>query len=96
MVSLSWEVQKEHLRCVLSVLKDAGLTAKREKCVFGKKLEFLGHMIGEDVIFVPEARVRVIRNHLVPVYVIAFDTPGYFFNKSDLLNPLNRTCIWNI
>jgi len=67
-VSKTWDVHVRHLRCVFEALRQAGLMAKREKCVFGKrKLEFLGHVIGDGVVSVPEARVRVIREHPVPV-----------------------------
>ncbi len=54
--------------CVSSkTLLEAGLTCKREKCVFGRRrLEFLGHEIGEGVVCVPEARVQAIREHPLP------------------------------
>lgn len=66
-VSESWSVHMCHLRAVFEVLKEAGLTCKRSKCVFGKrKLEFLGHRIGDGVVSVPEARVRAIAEHPLP------------------------------
>ena len=66
-VSECWEVHTRHLRELFEVLRDAGLTCKRSKCVFGKrKLEFLGHFIGEGTIRVPEARVKAIVEHPVP------------------------------
>ncbi len=41
-VSGSWEVHVRHLRKLFEIVKEAGLTCKRSKCVFGKrKLEFL-------------------------------------------------------
>lgn len=65
-VSESWSVHMCHLRAVFEVLKEAGLTCKRSKCVFGKrKLEFLGHLFG-DVVCVPEARVKAIVEHPFP------------------------------
>ncbi len=66
-VSECWEVHLCHLRALLEVLKEAGLTCKRSKCVFGKRrLTFLGHEIGDGVVHVPEARVRAIEEHPTP------------------------------
>ncbi len=66
-VSESWSVHVNHLRSVFVVLAEAGLTVKKNKCVFGKrKLEFLGHLIGNGVVSVPETRVRAILEHPLP------------------------------
>ncbi len=66
-VSECWEVHLKHLEEVFEVLKVAGLTVKRKKCVFGKrKLEFLGHLIGDGVVSVPGDRVRAIADHPMP------------------------------
>ncbi len=66
-VSGSWEVHVRHLRRLFEVLRDAGLTCKRSKCVFGKRrLEFLGHVIGDGFMSVPEARIVAIKEHPVP------------------------------
>ncbi len=66
-VSGSWEVHVVHLRRLFEVLKVAGLTCKRSKCVFGKKyLEFLGHVIGDGRMRVPEARIKAIAEHPMP------------------------------
>ncbi len=66
-VSGCWEVHVMHLRKLFGVLKEAGLTCKRSKCVFGKrKLEFLGHVIGDGSMKVPEARIKAIAEHPVP------------------------------
>ncbi len=52
---------------LFETLEEAGLTCKRGKCAFGKKrLEFLGHQIGEGVVCVPEARVCAIKEHPLP------------------------------
>ena len=57
-----------NLAVVLGCLKDGGLTAKPSKCVWGKtKLEYLGHMIGEGLMAIPEARVQYVRNFCRPV-----------------------------
>lgn len=51
----------------LWVFKVAELMCRRSKCCFRKvKIKFLGHVVGVDVINVPEARMRVIREHLLP------------------------------
>ena len=66
-VSECWEVHLCHLRSLFETLREAGLTCKLGKCAFGKKrLEFLGHLIGDGVVCVPEARVRAIREHPLP------------------------------
>ncbi len=66
-VSKSWEEHLGHLRKLLEVLRQAGLTCRRGKCSFGRRrLEFLGHQVGDSVISVPEARVKSIRDHPLP------------------------------
>ncbi len=66
-VSSCWEEHVCHLRKVLEVLREAGLTCKRTKCQFGKRtLEFLGHQIGDGKVSVPAARVAAIKDHPVP------------------------------
>ncbi len=66
-VSECWEVHLKHLEEVFEVLKLAGLTVKKKKCAFGKrKLEFLGHLIGDGVVSVPGYRVRAIAEHPMP------------------------------
>ncbi len=66
-VSGNWEVHVRHLRTLFGVLREAGLTCKKSKCVFGKKrLEFLGHVVGEGVMMVPRARVKALEEHPVP------------------------------
>ncbi len=63
-VSENWSVHVCHLRALFRTLLEAGLTCKREKCVFGqRRLEFWGHEIREGVVCVPEARVWAIREH---------------------------------
>ena len=40
---------------------EAGLTAKPNKCVWGaRSLEYLGHEIGNGLVSIPEARVKVL------------------------------------
>ena len=66
-VSGDWETHLVHLKRLFGVLREAGLTCKREKCQFGRvKLQFLGHWIGDGVVSVPEARVKAIREHPLP------------------------------
>ncbi len=65
--SSSWGEHMIHLRKLLGVLREAGLTCKRAKCVFGRaRLMFLGHCIGDGSVSIPEARVEAIRNHPLP------------------------------
>ncbi len=66
-VSGCWEVYVLHLRKLFETLREAGLTCKMSKCVFGKRrLEFLGHVIGDGLMRVPEARIKAIAEHPVP------------------------------
>ncbi len=57
--SSSWDEHLTHLRVVFKRLEEAGLTCQVSKCDFGR-LEFLGHQIGEDVMSVPEHRVKAL------------------------------------
>ena len=56
---------KEHVRLiqqVLQALQQAGLTAKLSKCVWERKyMQFLGHMVGNEKLAVPEHRVTALR-----------------------------------
>ncbi len=66
-VSSCWKEHVAHLRKVLDVLREAGLTCKWAKCQFGKRsLEFLGHQLGDGKVSVPAARVAAIRDHPIP------------------------------
>ncbi len=66
-VSESSEEHIVHLRKLFGVLKKEGLTCKRSKCSFGRRrLEFLGHVVGEGVIDIPGARAEALRRHPRP------------------------------
>ncbi len=66
-MSENWRVHLVHLGRVFECLRKAGLTCKSNKCEFGKaKLEFLGHVVGDGVLSVPEARVLALRDHPRP------------------------------
>ena len=66
--SNSWEEHLAHLHEILASLRQAGLTAKPSKCVWGAtSLEYLGHKIGRGLVDVPEARVKALRNYIRPI-----------------------------
>ncbi len=66
-MSKNWEEHVGHLRNLFGELREAGHTCKRKKCSFGRRrLEFLGHEVGDGVISVPAARVRAIKDHPLP------------------------------
>ena len=66
-VSGCWAEHLGHLRNVFEALRGVRLTCKLAKCSYGKrKLLFLGHLIGDGVVEVPEARVMAIREHPIP------------------------------
>ena len=56
-----------HLKEVLEEFRRYGLTVKRDKCLFGKKrLEYLGHLIGDGQLAVPEHRATAMAQYLLP------------------------------
>ena len=65
--SRTWEEHLRHLRQVLDRLRAHGLTAKESKCEWGaSSVTYLGHVVGEGKVSVPEARVAAIRNFKKP------------------------------
>ena len=65
--SASWEEHLVHIAAVLEALRQAGLTAKPSKCHWGvSKLEYLGHVVGEGKVEVPETRVKVLKEFRQP------------------------------
>ena len=79
----SWEDHLVHVQQVLEALKEAGLTAKPSKCVWGaRSLSYLGHMVGVGYVLVPEARVREIKEYRRPVTKrdlrVFLGTVGYY------------------
>lgn len=66
--SNTWEEHLQHLRQVLERLRKHGLTAKPAKCEWGAaSLIYLGYMVGQGKVSVPEARVVALRNFQKPV-----------------------------
>ena len=66
--SNAWEEHLQHVRTVLQCLREAGLTAKPQKCQFGmSQCVYLGHVVGNGV-------VRPERSKLQGVE--AFPTPS--------------------
>ena len=58
--SRTWEEHLHHIEETLKALRRAGLTAKPDKCVWGaRSLSYLGHDVGEGLVRVPDARVRL-------------------------------------
>ena len=56
-----------HLRLVLEAFRLHGLTVKLGKCSFGRRrLEYLGHMIGDGQLAVPEHRAKAMAQYLQP------------------------------
>ena len=65
--SKNWEGHLDHIDAVLLALREAGLTANPDKCVWGEKsLEYLGHKIGYGMVGVPEARVKALKDYIKP------------------------------
>ena len=56
-----------HLRLVLEAFRLHGLTVKLKKCSFGRRrLEYLGHMIGDGQLAVPEHRAVAMAQYIQP------------------------------
>ena len=52
---------------MLGKLREAGLTANPTKCKWGgKRMEFLGHLVGEGTMAVPEHRAEALANYSRP------------------------------
>ena len=56
-----------HIREVIGCIQQAGLTAKPAKYQWAKRtLEYLGHVVGNGLVLVPEAKVEALRNYKRP------------------------------
>ena len=65
--SESWEAHLVHMETVLQKLSEAKLTAKPSKCERGKSyVQYLGHLVGEGCVSVPETRTDSIREYRQP------------------------------
>ena len=62
-----WEDHLQHIEFVLDCLRKFGLTAKRSKCEWEKQsLQYLGFMVGNGQLSVPQSRVTAIQNYIRP------------------------------
>ena len=65
--SQSWEEHVVHVRKVLGRLREAGLTAKPEKCQMGmRKCAYLGYVVGGGEVRPQEGKVEAVRRCEVP------------------------------
>ena len=61
--SESWSEHLSHIRHILQALKDAALTAKPSKCMFGfEEIEFLAHIVGKGEVRPLQEKVEAINN----------------------------------
>ena len=66
--SSNWKDHLVHLDRVFNCFRDAGLTAKRSKCEFGKThVQYLGHIIGSGKLALPEHRTAALAEYKRPV-----------------------------
>ena len=66
--SSTWKEHITHLSRVLDCIRQAGLTAKANKCSFGKsKIEYLGHIIGSGTLAVPDHRITALAQYKRPI-----------------------------
>ena len=65
--SESWGEHVHHVRRVLTCLREAGLTANPAKCHWGgTRMEFLGHLVGEGTMSIPQHRVQALASYTKP------------------------------
>ena len=65
--SSCWEDHVRHVRQVLDKLRSAGLTANPAKCHWGgTRMEFLGYLVGEGAMSVPQHRVESLATYSKP------------------------------
>ena len=65
--SSSWDDHVKQLKGVLERLQGAGLTARPSKCYIGmQRLDYLGHVIGKDVVQPQPGKVEKLRNAVRP------------------------------
>jgi hypothetical protein len=61
--SATHEDHEEHLKTVLSILREKKLFAKLKKCKFWlKEVSFLGHVISEDGVAVDPRKIEAVTN----------------------------------
>ncbi|GJQ91965.1 putative reverse transcriptase domain-containing protein [Tanacetum coccineum] len=66
--SKSKEEHSEHLKIILDLLKKEKLYAKFSKCDFWlESVQFLGHVINSEGIYVDPAKIEAIKNWPVPM-----------------------------
>ena len=69
-ILITGKSEEEHLQnlsAVLSKLQDAGLRLKKSKCYFlAESVEYLGHVITDEGLQLPQAKVIAMQNAPVP------------------------------
>jgi hypothetical protein len=61
------EEHEEHLKIVLQTLRKHKLYAKSDKCdLYQKQIQYLGHVISEEVIVVDPEKIRAIMEWPIP------------------------------
>ena len=68
--SSCWEDHVGHVRQVLHKLRSAGLMANPARCHWGgTRMEFLGHLVGEGTMSVPQHRVESLASYTKPTTI---------------------------
>ena len=84
--SETWEEHLEHLRSILSRLRESGLTAKPSKCQYAMEhCTYLGHIVGGGIVKPETDKLRAVRELPVPTdktqvrcFSVLLDTTGRF------------------
>ena len=83
--SLTWKSHLEHLRIVLSALREHKLLAQASKCEFGtSQVDFLGHVVSDTGIAVDPSKVKSVVEWPVPTCkrdVLAFKGLAGFYRR---------------
>ena len=100
--SEGWAAHHKHIEVVLQRLARYGLTAKPAKCAWARKtLEYLGHVVGDGKVQVPECRVQAIKNYVRPTTQKQMKSflglTGYYRrfirNYAAIALPLQKACL---
>jgi len=68
--SPDWPAHLQHLRIALSILSHDSLVVKLSKCSFGQQwVDYLGHIISSDGVWVDDTKIAAIKEWPVPVSV---------------------------
>ncbi|KAF8658447.1 hypothetical protein HU200_058898 [Digitaria exilis] len=70
--SRSWAEHMQHIRAVLTALRENGLVLKQSKCLFGEqRVQYLGHVIANGIVAMDADKIAAVQAWPVPCSVKA-------------------------